>query len=151
MDTKNYMFFYLLKMNDPEAQKKQDEIIQKFIRTNGHSHDPIDIISNLRTLSLMDNAYSIEKLIEISKVNILYVPMSDGTESSFDTDVLIELLILCEYNKIETKYPIYKIDILNEKELRKYSEEIIEAANKLVVKLKEKEQYWMDNMPFNKN
>jgi hypothetical protein len=52
---------------------------------------------------------------------------------------------------IETMYPIYKIDILNENELRKYSKEIIEAANKLVVKLKEKEKYWMNNMPFNEN
>jgi hypothetical protein len=39
---------------------------------------------------------------------------------------------------------------IDKNNLRKYSVEIVETANTLVEKLKEKEKYWMDNMPFNK-
>jgi hypothetical protein len=140
---------YLLKMNDPETQAKYDEIIKEFINTNGYSIEPINILETLDRLGYWGNAYAIEKLIEIYQVKRKYIPIE--TEHFFDKDVLIKLLSMCKYNNIETKYPIYEIDILNEKEIRKYSKEILEAANKLVEKLKEKEKYWMDNMPFNKN
>jgi hypothetical protein len=33
----------------------------------------------------------------------------------------------------------------------KNKNKIINIAQQLVIKLKEKEKYWMDNMPFNKN
>jgi hypothetical protein len=142
-------YLYLLKMNDPNIQKQYDGIIKQFVKTNGYSHNPVNIIETLDRLGYWSNAYAIEKLIEIYQVKRKYIPME--TELFFDTNILIKLLFLCEYNTVETKYPIYSINISDEKKLKKYSKEILEAANKLVIQLKEKEKYWMDNMPFNKN
>jgi hypothetical protein len=143
----NPYYEYLLKMNDPETQKQYDEIIKEFVKSNGYTQVPINIIETLDRIGYWDNAYVVEKLIEIYQVKRKYIPME--TERSFDTDVLIRLLSLCEYNNIKTKYSIYSIDILDEKKLKKYSKEILDTSNKLVEKLKEKEKYWMDNMPFN--
>jgi hypothetical protein len=141
----NSYYAYLLKMNDPEIQKQFDDIIKKFVETNGYSYEPLDIIKLLEGLSLRDNAYSVEKYIELLPVNRRFSLVTAEEHFVFDLYILDTLLFLFEYYGIEMKISIDKND------LRKYSEEIIDAANKLVEKLKEKEKYWMENMPFNKN
>jgi hypothetical protein len=139
----NLYYFHLARMNDPETHTKYDKIIEEFVKTNGYSYIPNSILGNVKSLY---NAYGLEKLIEIYQVKRKHIIWSDGTEGRFDSDVLFELLILLKY--------YYKEEIsdkIDNNNMNKYSKEILEAANKLVIQLKQKEKYWMDNMPFNKN
>jgi hypothetical protein len=135
----NSDYIYLLRMNDPDVQKAYNKIIQNFVKTNGYAYEPNVILNNLE---MLPNAYGIEKLIELYQVKIKYIPMSDGSEVRFDNEILRMLLFLLQY---------YKIEMNEDINIEKSSKEIIETANTLVEKLKEKEKYWMDNMPFNKN
>ncbi|MDR1198917.1 MAG: hypothetical protein LBK94_07920 [Prevotellaceae bacterium] len=139
----NSYYAYLLKMNDPDTQKQCDDVIKKFVETNGYSHDPVDIIKLLEGLGILGNAYSIEKYIEMLPVNRKFALVTYEENFVFDLYILDTLLDLFEYYGIEMKISIDKNN------LRNYSKEILEAANQLVLKLKEKEKYWMDNMPFN--
>jgi hypothetical protein len=143
------LFIALLMMNDPEVQMDMNRIINKFVETNGESGSEDENRELVSCLGSIENAYSLKKLIEILPIQKKIAGLSgtDGT-SYLPLDYFI-------YNELKKIFMKHSIDVSlfshSITQTRKNKSKIIKAAQPLINKLEEKEKYWMDNMPFNKN
>jgi hypothetical protein len=143
------LFISLLMLNDAEAQTDMDKIINKFVETKGEIESEDENIEIVSCLGNIENAYSLKKLIEILPLqkNVAGLSGTDGT-SYVPLDYFI-------YNEIKKIFMKNGIDVSffshNINQTRKNKNKIINTAQELIKKIEEKEKYWMDNMPFNKN
>ena len=132
----------LVALNDSEAQIIFDNIIKRLFSSNWHPFFGTGILESLRYIN---NAYAVQKLIEIIPVTKVIETMSDGSTEPFD--ILVYKLLrqfMIEHNLQNN--PFQSLNDLNQ--MRKNKDKIIDAANRLIEKLEADEQYWMENMPF---
>ncbi len=140
---RNDYFIPLVRMGDPEARELYDNRITQFVKTNGEIPGIMDIDGELRELW---NSYSVAKMIEVLKVDMIYNPLEDNPQP-YNCYVINYLLndILAhsiEVNKVKTSDPC--------EVQKKHLPEIKAAVEKLIEKYRAEEYYWMKNMPFYK-
>jgi len=140
---RNEYFIPLVRMGDPEARKLYDNRIAQFVKTNGENPDVMNIDGELRQLW---NSYSVAKMIEVLKVDIVYNPLED-ISLPYNCWVISYLLNDCLAHSID----VGRVKPSDPCEVqKKHLPEIKAAAQKLIEKYKAEEYYWMKNMPFNK-
>ena len=146
---KNNLFYFLLRMNDPEAQAMFDRIIKENV-DNPNNYTPYNLFVDLE---YMYNAYSIKKLIELSSVTEEYAYLA-GYDKTFykPLDILILELLINKLKQSNIKIDNLQFDYKNEKkyikQMRNRKKEIISATKQIIEKLESEEQYWMENIPF---
>jgi hypothetical protein len=140
---RNEYFIPLVRMGDPEARKLYDNLITQFVKTNGEIPGIMDIDGELRELR---NSYSVAKMIEVLKIDMVYNPLEDSPQpyncwviSYLLNDFLAHSI---DIGKVKTSDPC---DVQ-----KKHLPEIKAAAQRLIEKYKAEEYYWMKNMPFYK-
>jgi hypothetical protein len=143
------LFIASLMMNDAETQIDMNAIINKFVETNGEAGSEDENRELVSCLGNIENAYSLKKLIEILPIQKKIAGLSGTDGTSY------EPLDYFTYNEIKKIFMKNYIDVsffsYNINKTRKNKNKIINAAQLLIKKLEQKEKYWMDNMPFNKN
>lgn len=150
----NPFCIYLLRMNDPEVKNEVNRIVNSILKKNNLEF-ALPLILTLQDEML--TSFSIDKLIELSELKI-NIPIIDPDEK-----VDLSLYILKYLNTICYNRRILNSNLLDDLEQKGIygkkrdkifydnRNKIISAAKLLVEELKEEEQYWMENMPFNNN
>ena len=142
----NMYFMPLIKLGDPEAQKLYDQKIKDIVKMNGLPEGMNKIYSELKELG---NSYSISKMKELLKVDQNFVKFSDGDQGEPFRCVVFKYLI----DEILSNSIALDKSIRGNvscKEYLEHSKEVTDATKELVKIYKQKELYWMKNMPFYK-
>jgi hypothetical protein len=135
-------FLPLVRMGDPDARKEYDNRVTQFVKTNGEIPGIMYMDEELHELR---NSYSVAKMIEVLKVDMVYDPLEDNPQpyNCYVIKYLLgDILDHCIEIKVKTSDPC---DVQ-----KKHLPEIKAAAQKLIEKYKAEEYYWMKNMPFYK-
>lgn len=138
---RNEYFIPLVRMGDPEARELYDNRIKQCVKTNGETPSIMIIDGELRELW---DSYSVAKMIELLKVDMIYNPLEDNPQP-YNCWVLSYLLNDFEAHSID----VGKVKTSDPCDVqKKHLPEIKVAAQKLIEKYKAEEYYWMKNMPF---
>lgn len=139
------LFISIFSMNDPEAQSELDRVVKEYIQAKGNKNYSIALIN---CLERADNAYSLQKMIELLPIRAKVPGLSSREGTSYDPfDYRI-------YESIHNLFIFHSIDTTglfdDINTMRKNKEKIIYSVNQLIQKKKQEEDYWMVNMPFYK-
>jgi hypothetical protein len=137
-------FMNLLHMGDPEAKARFDRIVKKFVVTNGKSYNPIEMFSLLEGIQ---NSYAIKKMIEVLDVTFPFSWFPDDSPNRPYNCEVMKILIESIFSE-----PI-KIDSSIEENRPcntqlKNRKKILEAAQELIKKYDERDEYWVKNLKY---
>jgi len=143
-DTSYSLFFPLLRMEDPEAQRIFDKIVQKCIDSNGENSDLMWIRS---VITYLRNSYAISKSLELLSVNKKFQIFSDDViRTPFNYEILNFVKELIFYNFIEIDKSVNRMDF--DEKLFKNKDKILPSANLLMKKLDQDNLYWKKNIQY---
>lgn len=150
-EQKSALYYCMLEMNDPEAQAMYDECLKEFIRSKEQGYPYYLSMPNIERVA---NAYAVKKLLELLPITRLVLVISGDPPIPHDEIILTSLISLC--NRYEMKVASYSPELVITlggydkyiQYLREHKKDIIDAANRLIIKLEKDEEYWMQNIPF---
>jgi hypothetical protein len=139
----NSLFYYLLTINDPEAQQILNSLINNAVK---RKDDKMLNHCFIRNIADLGNAYSLKKLTEILSIKkkVAGLASQDGTSYiPLDEFTFEEIKQIFYIHNLNISYFSHDVEIN-----RKNKSKIIEVAERLIKKLEAEEQYWMKNIPY---
>lgn len=136
------LFLSLVRIGDPDAREIYDNRVKQLVKTNGETPGIMIIDGELYELK---GSYSVSKMIELLKVDMVYNPLEDSPKPY--KCWVIEYLL----NDLAAHHLDLKAKASDPcKVQKKHLSEIKTSTQKLIDIYKADEYYWMKNMPFYK-
>lgn len=137
-------FIPLVKLRDPLAIKKYDQLIKQFIKSNGESYYFMDMYNNLKRIN---NSYSTRKLLKLIEFNMEFEWFSEGEEIySFNcmvVSLLQSVLWSLEYSSANNYFKGKDCkEVLKDKKLFK------EKTLEFIQIMENEEKYWKENIDY---